>query len=260
VRRVAAVAIALASLAVVSCSTAAEQPSGGLGIERQVSSGAPATTQPLSATPSPEPAQVQEDPGPPRFEGGVYRIGPELRETLIGRNWTPGCPVPISDLRLVRVSYWTFHGKVRQGPLVLNEKVADDVLWVFKRLFRARFPIRRIVLASKDRPITKADYWDRSPRSSTASFNCRPATGSTVLSEHSYGWAIDINPLQNPYVRNDGTTLRYIAKPFRNRSLHRKGMIHEGDVVVRSFAAIGWEWGGHWHTLKDYMHFSLTGR
>ena len=81
-----------------------------------------------------------------------------------------------------------------------------------------------------------------------------------MLSEHSYGWAIDINPLQNPYVRNDGTTLRYIARPYRNRSLHRKGMIHEGDVVVRSFAAIGWEWGGHWHTLKDYMHFSLTGR
>jgi D-alanyl-D-alanine carboxypeptidase-like protein len=259
VTRVAAVAIALVSVAVVSCSTAAEQAAVGPAPEQQVPSGVPAT-EPGTGSPSAEPAQAQEDPGPPRFVGGVYRIGPELRETLIGRNWTPGCPVPISDLRLVQVSYWNFHGKVRQGPLVLNEKVADDVLWVFKRLFRAKFPIRRIVLASKDRPITNADYWDKSPRSSTASFNCRPATGSTVLSEHSYGWAIDINPLQNPYVRNDGTTLRYIARPFRDRSLHRKGMIHEGDIVVRSFAAIGWEWGGHWHTLKDYMHFSLTGR
>lgn len=104
------------------------------------------------------------------------------------------------------------------------------------------------------------DYWDKSRRSVTASFNCRPATGSTSLSHHSYGWAVDINPLQNPYVRGDGTVLRAVALPYRNRSLDRKGMIHEGDIVVRSFDRIGWEWGGRWHTLKDYMHFSLTGR
>jgi hypothetical protein len=194
------------------------------------------------------------------FRGGVRRIGHELRDVLIGRNWTPGCPVPLKDLRLVEVSYWDFEGVVRTGPLVLNERVAKDILWVFKRLFRARFPIQEIHLAAKDRPITPEDYWDRSRRSVTASFNCRPATGSTSLSHHSYGWAIDINPLQNPYVRGDGTVLRHIAKPFRDRSLRRKGMIHDGDIVVRSFARIGWEWGGHWNTLKDYMHFSLTGR
>ncbi len=168
--------------------------------------------------------------------------------------------MPLEDLRLVRVSYWNFEGAVAAGPLVLHERVASDVLWVFKRLFRARFPIEEIKLAAKDRPMTPEDYWDKSRRSVTASFNCRPATGSTTLSQHSYGWAIDINPLQNPYVRNDGSVLRHIAKPFRNRSLQRKGMIHDGDVVVRSFARIGWEWGGDWHTLKDYMHFSLTGR
>jgi hypothetical protein len=138
--------------------------------------------------------------------------------------------------------------------------VAQDVLWVFRRLFRAKFPIKRIVLPPKYRPPRPEDYWNKSPTSPTAAFNCRPATGSTSLSHHSYGWAIDINPLQNPYVRSDGTVLRHIAKPYRNRSLHRKGMIHDGDIVVRSFARIGWEWGGHWHTLKDYMHFSLTGR
>jgi hypothetical protein len=168
--------------------------------------------------------------------------------------------VTIEDLRLVRVSYWNFEGDVGTGPLVLHERVASDVLWVFRQLFRARFPIEEIKLAAKDRPITPEDYWDRSRRSVTASFNCRPATGSTTLSQHSYGWAVDINPLQNPYVRNDGSVLRRIAKPFRDRSLPRVGMIDEGDVVVRSFARIGWEWGGHWHTLKDYMHFSLTGR
>ena len=226
-------------------------------------SGSPATEQPEGSPATEVPDEVamgHEEEAPQRFRGSVTLIGPELRQILIGRNWTPGCPVPIRDLRLVSVSYWNFHGEVERGPLVLHERVADDVLWVFRRMFKAKFPIKDIQLAAKDRPITPKDYWNRRPRSVTASFNCRPATGSTSLSHHSYGWAIDINPLQNPYVRSDGTTLRYIALPYRNRSLHRKGMIHEGDVVVRSFAAIGWKWGGHWHTLKDYMHFSLTGR
>jgi hypothetical protein len=227
--------------------------------------GAPpsASRSPGPPIPLSSPGAMPSSPVPaaePVFRGGVSRIGPKLREVLIGRNWTPGCPVPLEDLRLVRVSYWNFEGAVAAGPLVLHERVASDVLWVFKRLFRAKFPIQEIRLAAKDRPIRPEDYWDKSRRSVTASFNCRPATGSTSLSHHSYGWALDINPLQNPYVRGDGSVLRHIAKPFRNRSLQRKGMIHEGDIVVRSFARIGWEWGGHWHTLKDYMHFSLTGR
>lgn len=233
--------------------------------DRASTSPEPAGRDVTSGMPSPETTpdgsgMEPEPEGPPRFEGGVFRIGPRLRDVLIGRNWNPGCPVPLEHLRLVLVSYWNFQGEVRRGPLVLNERVAEDVLWVFRRLFRARFPIQEIKLAAKDRPIKPEDYWNRSRRSVTASFNCRPATGSTSLSHHSYGWAVDINPLQNPYVRGDGSVLRHIAKPFRNRSLHRKGMIHEGDIVVRSFARIGWEWGGHWRTLKDYMHFSLTGR
>lgn len=195
----------------------------------------------------------------PRFEGGVHRIGPFLREQLIGRNWHPGCPVGLEDLRVVRVSYWDFRDRVRSGPLVLNEAVADDVLWVFERLFRAGFPIHRIALPARYRPPTGEDRFDTHDRSS--SFNCRPATGSPgSLSHHSYGWAVDINPLENPYVRSDGSVLRRAAKPFVDRSQRVPGMIHPGDVVVRSFARIGWEWGGDWVTLKDYMHFSLTGR
>jgi D-alanyl-D-alanine carboxypeptidase len=229
------------ALALVACDSAPAEPD-------VAAQGAP------SSAPSPAPAAERV------FEGGVSRIGPELREVLIGRNWTPGCPVPLKDLRLVRVSYWNFEGVVRTGPFVLHKRVASDVLWVFQRLFRARFPIQAIKLAAKDRPRRPEDYWNMRRWSVSASFNCRPATDSTSLSQHSYGWALDINPLQNPYVRGDGTVLRHIALPYRNRSMDRKGMIHDGDIVVRSFARIGWEWGGHWHTLKDYMHFSLTGR
>jgi D-alanyl-D-alanine carboxypeptidase len=216
---------------------------------------------PVVAPVSPSP-EVSEPPAPaePRFQGEVRRIGPEMRRLVVGRSWRPGCPVPLGDLRHVEVSYWDFEGEVRSGPLIVHEEVAADLLWVFRRLFRARFPIWRIVLPPRYRPPRPEDYWDRQPTSPTAAYNCRPATGSTVWSQHAYGLAIDINPLQNPYVRSDGSTLRHIAKPYRNRSLDRKGMIHDRDVVVRSFAAIGWEWGGHWHTLKDYMHFSLNGR
>jgi D-alanyl-D-alanine carboxypeptidase len=194
-----------------------------------------------------------------RFQGSVTRISRALRAKLVGRDWHPGCPVPIDQMRLVRVSYWTFSGGIRHGPLVVNEQVAHDVLWVFHRLFEARFPIHRIGLPPRYRPPRPADWY--STRDLTAAFNCRPATGNpAVLSQHSYGWAVDINPLQNPYVGPDGKVLRRAAKPYLARTLQAPGMVHPGDVVVRSFAAIGWSWGGDWNTIKDYMHFSLTGR
>ena len=194
----------------------------------------------------------------PPFVGSVRWIDPTLRDELIGRNWHPGCPVPIRDLRLVTVSYWTFGGRVKQGPLIINESVAEDVLSVFHKLFDAHFPIQKIALAAKYRPPRPSDWY--STVNVTASFNCRPVTGTTdVFSQHSYGWAVDINPMQNPYIGRDGNVLRAADLPYVDRSQHLPGMIHEGDVVVRAFDAIGWGWGGRWHSLKDYMHFSLTG-
>jgi SpoIID/LytB domain protein len=202
---------------------------------------------------------VSDPPATGSFEGSVAPIGPPLRARLIGRDWHPGCPVPIDQLRLVRVSYWTFAGDIRRGPLVVNERVSDDVLWVFHRLFDARFPIHRIGLPPRYRAPRASDWYNT--RDLSAAFNCRPATGSPgTLSQHSYGWAIDVNPLENPYVGSDGKVLRRAAKPYLDRTRRAPGVIHPGDVVVRSFAAIGWSWGGDWHTIKDYMHFSLTGR
>jgi D-alanyl-D-alanine carboxypeptidase len=261
VKRFAAASIGLSLVLAAACSqTLARDPTERSPEpfidERASESPAPGKSDDAGVEETSDPAEQ----GRARFEGGVFRIGPTLRDELIGRNWTPDCPVAIDDLRVVRVSSWSLRGGVGTGPLVLHERVARDVLWVFQRLFRARFRIQDIELAAKDRPITRKDYWNKSRRSVTASFNCRPATDSTTLSQHSYGWAIDINPLQNPYVRSDGSTLRRIAQEFKDRSQQRMGMIRDGDVVVRSFAAIGWQWGGHWHTLKDYMHFSLTGR
>jgi len=235
-----------AVVAVAATIGALAPASSGRQLGPAVISPTPATT----ASPSPE---------PPRFEGGVSRIGPFMRARLTGRNWRQGCPVGLDDLRQVRVSYWDPEGRVRIGPLILHEMVANDVLWVFRRLFRAEFPMHRIKLPPRYRLPRPGDWTDT--RNRTSSFNCRPATGNPgSLSHHSYGWAIDINPLQNPYVSSSGAVLRRAAKPYTDRSRREPGMIHPGDVVVRSFARIGWEWGGDWVTLKDYMHFSLTGR
>jgi hypothetical protein len=212
---------------------------------------------PTSSSPATASATVKPDAA--RFEGSVRRVHGPIRTYLLKKNWHEGCPVPLRDLRVVTVSYWGFDGEVKSGPLVLNEMVADDVLWVFGRLFRHGFPIKRIALAAKYHPPRPSDY--HSHRDVTASFNCRPVTDNPgALSQHSYGWAIDINPLQNPYVRGDGSVLRRPALAYVDRLQDLPGMIHPGDVVVRSFARIGWEWGGDFSSIKDYMHFSLTGK
>jgi len=146
--------------------------------------------------------------------------------------------------------------------MVVNARVARDVVQVFRRLFEARFPIKRMHLAVQYRGPQDDDPNDR--RDYTAGFNCRPVlTARGPLprwSQHASGFAIDINPIENPYVTADGFVKNNHARPFRDRSLDRLGMIRPRDVVVRAFAAIGWKWGGYWSREKDYMHFSLTGR
>ncbi len=129
---------------------------------------------------------------------------------------------------------------------------------MFERLFARGFRIQRIDLPPRYRP--DRDRWD-DRRNLTSSFNCRPVTENPgTWSQHAYGWAIDINPVQNPYVRGNGSVLRKVAKPFRDRSLDHPGMVRAGGPVVRLFAGIGWGWGGGWSSIKDYMHFSLTAR
>ena len=93
----------------------------------------------------------------------------------------------------------------------------------------------------------------------TSAFNCRRVEGSTAWSEHSYGRAIDVNPLENPYISRRGV-LPPAGRAFLDRSLRRRGMIHAGDAVVRAFASVGWGWGGAWTSPRDYQHFSATGR
>jgi hypothetical protein len=169
--------------------------------------------------------------------------------------------VAIGRLRLLTLRYWGFDRQVHEGRMVVNGSVAAGVVSVFRRLFEARFPINRMHLAVKYRPNHDDPNDDRDY---TAGFNCRPVVtargAGTTWSQHAYGLAIDINPIENPYVTADGYVRNNNARPFRDRSLQEPGMIHPGDAVVQAFASIGWHWGGYWSGDKDYMHFSLTGR
>ena len=190
------------------------------------------------------------------FRGSVSEIPASLRETMTGVSWRPGCPVPLSDLRLVRASHWGFDGRVHAGRIVVHRDVARDVLGVLRRLYAARFPIRRMIpvdaYGASDFRSIEAD--------NTSAFNCRPVEGTNRWSEHAYGRAIDLNPIENPYVYADGTTSHRASRPYLRRSPYRAGMAVEGGAVVRAFDAVGWGWGGRWPGIKDYQHFSASGR
>ena len=174
----------------------------------------------------------------------------------LGRTWHPGCPVAPSSLRLVRLDYVGFDGRAHAGTIVVNASVVPTVEQVFRKLFAASFPIRGM------RPEAVFDGSD--PRSmaadNTSGFNCRLAvtTGPPSWSVHAYGEAIDVNPMENPYLFN-GAADPPNGAPFLDRHLVRPGMAVPGGTLVEAFSAVGWFWGGRWTASPDYQHFSATG-
>lgn len=167
-----------------------------------------------------------------------------------------GCPVPPSKLRTVRLSYWGFDGRAHEGTLVVNRRVTGDVVAIFRRLYEARFPIRRMQPISAYRGSDDASM----AADNTSSFNCRRAVGSATgaWSSHAYGLAIDVNPVENPYLLGS-RVLPPSGRAYLNRSRARAGMATRNGVLVRAFASQSWTWGGRWSS-PDYQHFSTTGR
>jgi hypothetical protein len=195
------------------------------------------------------------------YSSSVRPLPPPLKANLEGRFWQPGCPVPLSQLRLLTVSHWGFDGRPHTGQLVVNRDVAAPLRTVFRRLYQLRFPIRHMRLVDVYGP-KRARPADGDV---SGSFVCRQAvpspctggTGSGSWSNHAYGHAIDLNPVENPYVGCGRAHNRASAR-YMDRSRLRKGMVT--PAVVRAFRSIGWGWGGDWTgRTKDYMHFSTTG-
>ena len=196
------------------------------------------------------------------FQASVEPLpGPVEAQLKAGGFWQRGCPVPRSDLRLLTVSYWGFDRQVHTGQLVVNKDAAHPLAHVFRRLHRLQFPIRHMALGDAYGPRGSR------PRDGDVSdsFECRQAVpspctggrGTGSWSMHAYGLAVDLNPVENPYV-GCGQSRDPATKPYRNRSQHRPGMVTRR--VVKAFRSIGWGWGGSWTgNTKDYMHFSSTG-
>jgi hypothetical protein len=175
--------------------------------------------------------------------------------------WRASCPVGLADLRLLTVSHWGFDGRAHTGQLVVNARAAGPIGRAFHKLYGLHFPIRHLQLGDMYGPTR-----DR-PRDDdvTGSFDCRQAVpspctggrGTGTWSMHAYGLAVDVNPVENPYV-GCGQSRDPSAKPYFDRSRHRRGMVT--PRAIAAFRSIGWGWGGSWSgDTKDYMHFSSNG-
>ena len=182
---------------------------------------------------------------------------------MSAKEWHAGCPVTLSQLRVLTVRYLGFDGRTHTGQLVVNGSQAGRLQQVFARLYAIRFPIRHMALSDTYGPAAGRP----ADGDITASFECRQAvaspcngtasTGTGSWSEHAYGEAIDLNPVENPYV-GCGMTRDRTALSYVDRSRVRPGMVT--PRVIEIFRQIGWGWGGSWTgSTKDYMHFSATG-
>jgi hypothetical protein len=203
-------------------------------------------------------AQAQTQP----YESRIRLLPAPLLASILDGSWHSGCPVHHRDLRLLEVTTWDWNGRPTTGQLVVHEDAAAPLATVFRKLYRLKFPIRHMKLGHMYGP--KRAY----PKDGdvTGSFRCRqsvpsPCVGGSASgrwSNHAYGLAIDVNPVENPYM-GCGAVRDRRSRPYVNRSRLRKGMVT--PAVVRAFASIGWGWGGSWSgATKDWMHFSHNGR
>jgi hypothetical protein len=216
----------------------------------------PPTTAPSHSQTASTGASTSASPGPsgpPPFTGTVT----DATAADVPRSWRAGCPVGPDRLAVLRLSHWDFDGQPRVGTLIAHRDVAAGLVAVFETLYRERFPIRRM------EPVDVYDGSDDASMAAdnTSAFNCRRAVaaGTPGWSEHAYGRAIDVNPVENPYVFG-----RRVLPPggsdYLDRANRRPGMAVPDGILVRAFAGAGWSWGGDRRSNPDYQHFSTTGK
>ncbi len=175
--------------------------------------------------------------------GNIIDSAMTLEEALAGKEILPEIR---NDLVLLDVAYISFDGQAHLGQLVVHRKARSELKEIFRKLFEIKFPIEKAV------PIVAHNWIDEDSMAAnnTSAFNHRPIYGTNRLSNHSYGLAIDINPVLNPYVAADGTVFPRGAAYDPARS----GTLTAGGEAVKLFADYGWKWGGTWQK-KDWQHF-----
>ena len=193
-----------------------------------------------------------------KYQAHVSKITPEIKQRMIkGTSYKKGCPVGLDNLRYLRLKHKNFNGKEQWGELIVHKDVADEVVKIFESLYEADYPICQMRLVSD----YKGSDWQSIEADNTSAFNCRNATGSKNWSKHSYGKAIDINPIENPYISRSGRISHKASLVYRKR-VHQKdtaadrAVLLSNDKAVKLFKKYGWQWGGDWIGVKDYQHFS----
>jgi poly-gamma-glutamate synthesis protein (capsule biosynthesis protein) len=198
---------------------------------------------------------TDSDKRAPAYTSSIERVSSALGRRMTGSSHDPAsCPVKLADLRLLTMRYLGFDQQPHIGQMVVHRRHARDIVDVFQELYEKRFPIRRMQLVDAyggdDNRSMAAD--------NTSAYNCRMVAGKSTFSDHAYGAAVDINPVENPYVTADGVLPaggRQFVDVDRSRDADApRGVIVADDVVVRAFARIGWKWGGVWNEA-DYQHF-----
>jgi len=211
---------------------------------------------PAAADEAPPAAPAEEpEPAPAAFRAVAEPLPADVREAMTGVSWREGCPVGLDDLRLLRITHHTFDGSVAEGRLIVAESAVEPLRRAFAAAFDERFPIERMepvhLYGGDD---------DRSmAANNTSAFNCRPVAGTKTWSEHSWGTAIDVNPVQNPWVSGDRVEPP-AGRPYADRADRRPGMLFADSALVRVLRDEGWGWGGAWSRVKDYQHLSASGR
>lgn len=192
----------------------------------------------------------------PEFTFVAMPISESVRQRIQPSSWREGCPVGLEDLRYVTLRHFNFDGEATDGELIVHSDALNAIESAFRAAFADRFPIERMELVDN---FGGSDY-ESIEANNTSAFNCRLMTGSeTEWSEHAYGKAIDINPIQNPYVSRSGITSHERSIEYLDRT-DRPGVITGSDPISHSFIESGWGWGGTWESIKDYQHFSASGR
>lgn len=202
------------------------------------------TTLPVAATPEPT-APVAITPEPVV----IYPMPAALEQEIIGNSWREDSPAALESLALVTVRYYDFSGEIKTGELIVHHQLAGELLEIFEELYEAGFPLEsvaRIELYGCDDDASMA-------ANNSYAFCTRAIAGTKRFSMHSYGMAVDLNPVQNPYMLA-GTVQPEAAATYLDRGDVRPGMIISGDACHTAFTSRGWTWGGDWPS-PDYQHF-----
>jgi len=240
-------AVVAGFLLVASCASPIGQSPAG-----QMPSASPSASASHTSPAHPAPARK------PRLPPFFATVSGPLSAKALPFSWHQGCPVPPTGLRAIRLSYLGFDGRAHTGDIIVSAGVVRQVIRVFATLYRARFRIRRMepvdAFRGSDRRSMAAD--------NTSGFNCRYAVapGPPHWSMHAYGLAIDVNPVQNPYIEQGSGVQPAAGAAYADRSAMRRGMAYPGGVLVSAFRSVGWGWGGYWAGSPDYQHFSVNGR